>query len=791
MRIAIVAPSSVPFIIGGAEKFWWGLQQAINQDGQHLCELIKLPSPERNFWEIVTSYRRFAELRLDHFDRIISSKYPAWMIEHGEHIVYLQHTLRGLYDAYPSQLPLRLDKVPAAAARLVRLLRAPHLDRSALPELFAAIDALANADLPPDLLALPGPLLREIVHTLDGIALAPRQIRAYYAISATVARRKDYFPPNVEITILPHPSDLDFISMPEQEGSPDSIFTISRLERSKRLDLLIQAYIHADIPLPLNIAGIGPEEAHLRALAAKHPRIRFLGHLNDQAVLRHYRQALFVPFIPYAEDMGLITLEAMRAGKAVLTTHDAGGPTEFVRHGETGLIVESSVDALAHAMRQLVNDPPRTLAMGQAALSAVQHINWPRVVHTLTAPLPVRARRPRWVLLNTFSAYPPDSGGRQRIYHLYRHLAHHADIEHLCLIPYGEEGTWQLTPHFRETRIVASTKLRMHAALLEQRLNLSSWDLAALGHADKERRLHDAIRRAIRGADRVICLHPYLYSALRSHNHPPLFYDAHNVELDLKRSMLPKGAQSEAILATLAEIEGELCQRAERVLVCSLNDRNRLQELYHLPPAHAILVPNGIDLETIPRTRPTQRARHKAQLGLSAHQIALFIGSHHLPNIDAARHIHALARRCPTWLFVILGEVSKDPSLAQPPANVIQPGYVTAQEKALWLATADLAINPMTLGSGSNLKMPEYAAAGLPILTTPHGRRGQPFQPGLHCLEAELADFPAILANLPDNLDELAEAAYQCTVAELAWPAIAERLWQTLRDSLNQTIPSA
>ena len=30
MRIAIVAPSPVPFVIGGAENLWWGLLEALN-----------------------------------------------------------------------------------------------------------------------------------------------------------------------------------------------------------------------------------------------------------------------------------------------------------------------------------------------------------------------------------------------------------------------------------------------------------------------------------------------------------------------------------------------------------------------------------------------------------------------------------------------------------------------------------------------------------------------------------------------------------------------------------------
>ncbi len=49
MKVAIVAPSSVPFTIGGAENLWLGLLRYINKETRHDAELIKMPSPERTF----------------------------------------------------------------------------------------------------------------------------------------------------------------------------------------------------------------------------------------------------------------------------------------------------------------------------------------------------------------------------------------------------------------------------------------------------------------------------------------------------------------------------------------------------------------------------------------------------------------------------------------------------------------------------------------------------------------------------------------------------------------------
>ena len=114
MDIAIVAPGPVPLAIGGAENLWWGLLEHLNRRSPHHADLIKLPTPERSFWEIVDSYRRWAELDVSGYDLVISGKYPAWMTDHPRHVCYMLHPLRGLYDTYPPGLPARdraLDRI--------------------------------------------------------------------------------------------------------------------------------------------------------------------------------------------------------------------------------------------------------------------------------------------------------------------------------------------------------------------------------------------------------------------------------------------------------------------------------------------------------------------------------------------------------------------------------------------------------------------------------------------------------------------------------------------------------
>ena len=90
------------------------------------------------------------------------------------------------------------------------------------------------------------------------------------------------------------------------------------------------------------------------------------------------------------------------------------------------------------------------------------------------------------------------------------------------------------------------------------------------------------------------------------------------------------------------------------------------------------------------------------------------------------------------------------------PPNLWSVGRVSHAELRVWLLAADAGLNPVDSGSGTNLKLLEYAAAGLPILSTPFGGRGGLLQPGTHFAAAALADFaPALQALLaPAGADE-------------------------------------
>ena len=62
--------------------------------------------------------------------------------------------------------------------------------------------------------------------------------------------------------------------------------------------------------------------------------------------------------------------------------------------------------------------------------------------------------RPRLLVVNTFGVYPPDNGGKKRMFYLYRGVAQWAEVTLLNLGCWGQEASerW-LAPHLREVCI--------------------------------------------------------------------------------------------------------------------------------------------------------------------------------------------------------------------------------------------------------------------------------------------------------------------------------------------------
>lgn len=75
--------------------------------------------------------------------------------------------------------------------------------------------------------------------------------------------------------------------------------------------------------------------------------------------------------------------------------------------------------------------------------------------------------------------------------------------------------------------------------------------------------------------------------------------------------------------------------------------------------------------------------------------------------------------------------------------NVVMVGQISDEEKLELYRFADVALNPMQSGSGTNIKMLDYMAACLPVISTPTGARGLDIENDTHAVICDLPDFQA------------------------------------------------
>ena len=117
--------------------------------------------------------------------------------------------------------------------------------------------------------------------------------------------------------------------------------------------------------------------------------------------------------------------------------------------------------------------------------------------------------------------------------------------------------------------------------------------------------------------------------------------------------------------------------------------------------------------------------------------------------------------------------------LAKSVPNVRLAGLIDDAQKLLWLHAVDLAVNPMLVGSGTNIKMFDFMAAGLPVIATPIGARGIASKEtsGLRVVEVDaIVSNIAMLLAEPEERRAMGECNRELVEQRFAWERISPRL---------------
>ncbi len=177
--------------------------------------------------------------------------------------------------------------------------------------------------------------------------------------------------PADKIATLPHFVPDAQVAAGPGAGGPGAAgayaLAAGRLVSEKGFDVAIAAARAAGVPL--TIAGEGPDEARLRALAAG-ADVTFTGWVGAER-LRELRAGSAVVLVPsrWEEPFGYVALDALAAGVPVLAS-DRGGLPEVV--GADNTVPLEDTAAWAARLRALAGDASERTRCGDAALARVR-----------------------------------------------------------------------------------------------------------------------------------------------------------------------------------------------------------------------------------------------------------------------------------------------------------------------------------------------------------------------------------------------------------------------------------
>ena len=344
VRTVLVCETQVPLVRGGAELLVRQLVSELRQRG-FATDRVSLPFkwyPKDEILPHAAAWRMLdlSESNGQPIDLLIGTKFPTYFARHPNKVCWLVHQHRAVYELCATEFSdFHHEEIDVG--------------------------------------------IRDKIMALDEQMLG--ECRALYTISETVtARLRKYN--GLTSTPLYHPPLL----APKLRGGEygSYVLSVARLERNKRVDLIVRALAHLPSHLRLVLVGDGSHRRHVERDAERlgvRDRITFAGAVSDEDLVELYRDALCLVYVPFDEDYGLATLEGFLAEKPVVTARDSGGTLEFVRDGENGFVVEPQPEAIAAAVARLDGDRARAASFGTCGREVARAITWDTVIERLVS----------------------------------------------------------------------------------------------------------------------------------------------------------------------------------------------------------------------------------------------------------------------------------------------------------------------------------------------------------------------------------------------------------------------
>jgi len=314
-----------------------------------------------------------------------------------------------------------------------------------------------------------------------------------------------------------------------------------------------------------------------------------------------------------------------------------------------------------------------------------------------------------------------------------------------------------LEPRLKESTHLGLTFGMMQA--LSRRLDYPRvWQHQMLARGLVPKRL----KQALGEADIVLSDLPYCPPIPGPWREKPWYLISHNLE----HKLLEQGSARQRRFANwMRGVEGAAPQTYTDILACAEDDQTFFRAHDVRSQLRLPIVRCGVD----PRLycfSPGLRPHMRAELGLRDEDwVLVFSGSGFAPNVEAFQEIKEFCRAEAEFLaqsrvyILVVGSVSSD---AYHRGALIVTGPVP--EVLPYFAASDAGINLVTRGSGSNVKLFEYLAARLPVISTVFGVRGTELSTDADYLPCSRNDLREVIQRFIGN-----DRVFWRTKAESVW----------------------
>ncbi|OAQ54134.1 hypothetical protein HTG_00975 [Natrinema mahii] len=369
-------------------------------------------------------------------------------------------------------------------------------------------------------------------------------------------------------------------------------------------------------------------------------------------------------------------------------------------------------------------------------------------------------------------SFPPDAGGYQRTHGLVMSFpALGSQVDRYCC-------AGPIASYYRD-REIHSTEIHPQDGITEYRDYRVVYDLPKAGSflglggvlwgALLPWISSAKLKNSANQADIVLGDDPYMAKFLAEAVDTPVIYTSHNVEYERYRTSTD-AIYSSYTGSKMKEIEEEAVKKSTAVVCTTEDDKEEYEPLND----DLFVIPNGIDKYKITSKTDTHS---REEFGIPKDvTLSVFLGSDYAPNVEAAEWL------CENWSeldesyhLLIIGNVGSRVQPSDPRIHTI--GFVEDLMSALSLG--DMAINPVISGGGSNVKIMDYFAADLPVVSTEFGVQGFDVS---HKSEALVGDRGKIL----DYITEISENEnLRRKLSENVISKREEYTWQSLSEELH------